>query len=211
MGTNHLVKRFLDITVAGIGLAVLAPVYAIVAIAIRCTIGKPILFRQLRPGQDERLFVLLKFRTMRATFDQGGRLLPDRDRLTKLGLWLRKLSLDELPQLVTVLRGDMSLVGPRPLLSEYLPRYSARQRRRHELKPGLTGWAQVNGRNAITWEQKFDLDMWYVEHRTFWLDMRILWLTILKVLQRAGIHQEGHATMPEFQGSKGQGQSQWNQ
>jgi lipopolysaccharide/colanic/teichoic acid biosynthesis glycosyltransferase len=162
--------------------------------------GKPVFFRQLRIGYRERPFAFFKFRTMTEARDSRGMLLCDAQRLTALGQFLRASSLDELPQVWNVLKGEMSLVGPRPLLPEYLPRYDMRQRRRHEVKPGITGWAQVKGRNALDWEQKFELDAWYVDHRNFWLDLKILWLTLLRVLQRDGISQQGHATMPEFLG-----------
>jgi lipopolysaccharide/colanic/teichoic acid biosynthesis glycosyltransferase len=161
-----------------------------------------VLFRQLRIGHREKVFTFLKFRTMTDVRDQTGKLLADEHRLTALGRFLRSTSLDELPQLWNVLKGDMSLVGPRPLLPEYLPRYTAFQRRRHEVRPGVTGWVQVNGRNSLTWEQKFELDVWYVDHRSLWLDARILWMTVLQVLRREGISQAGHATMPEFVGSE---------
>jgi lipopolysaccharide/colanic/teichoic acid biosynthesis glycosyltransferase len=171
-----------------------------VGVLVRLFLGRPVLFRQRRPGLHGLLFTCLKFRTMRGTRDSAGKLLPDADRLTSLGSFLRRTSLDELPELWNVIRGDMSLVGPRPLLPEYLPRYNAFQRRRHEVRPGITGWAQVNGRNALTWEQKFKLDIWYVDHQSFWLDVKILWLTLLTVVRRQGIEHGGHATMPEFLG-----------
>jgi lipopolysaccharide/colanic/teichoic acid biosynthesis glycosyltransferase len=160
--------------------------------------GKPVLFRQLRIGHREKVFTFLKFRTMTDVRDQTGKLLADEQRLTALGRFLRRTSLDELPQLWNVLKGDMSLVGPRPLLPEYLPRYTAFQRRRHEVKPGITGWAQVNGRNALTWEQKFELDVWYVDNCSIKLDLEILWLTLVKVIRREGINAIGSATMPEY-------------
>jgi lipopolysaccharide/colanic/teichoic acid biosynthesis glycosyltransferase len=162
------------------------------------------LFQQIRIGFGEKPFTFLKFRTMREAYDSRGMLLPDERRMTAVGLLLRSSSLDELPQLWNVLKGDMSLVGPRPLLPEYLPRYTAFQRRRHEVKPGITGWAQVNGRNALTWEEKFDFDVWYVDHRSVWLDFKILWMTLRKVVCGDGISQKGHATMPEFLGSQSQ-------
>lgn len=174
------------------------PLLAAVAVLIRVTLGSPVLFRQPRPGKDGKLFELLKFRTMTSARDAQGKLLPDAQRLTPLGRWLRASSLDELPELLNVLRGDMSLVGPRPLLVQYLGRYSARQARRHEVWPGITGWAQIQGRNAITWEEKFELDVWYVDHRTLWLDLKILATTLIKVLRREGINADGEATMPEF-------------
>ena len=163
--------------------------------------GWPVLFTQTRPGLNGRLFRMFKFRSMSNRRDARGELLPDAERLTSFGRFLRASSLDELPELWNVLRGEMSLVGPRPLLMEYLDRYTPLQARRHEVRPGITGWAQVNGRNAISWEQKFELDVWYVDHRSFWLDVRILWLTALKVLRRDGISAAGDATMPKFMGS----------
>jgi lipopolysaccharide/colanic/teichoic acid biosynthesis glycosyltransferase len=165
-------------------------------------LGTPILFRQVRPGRNGRLFKLAKFRTMTDERDASGGLLPDASRLTPFGRWLRATSLDELPSLWNVLKGDMSLVGPRPLLVEYLPLYSSEQARRHEVRPGITGWAQVNGRNALTWEQKFELDVWYVDHRSFWLDLRILLMTVRKVFVREGISAKGEATMPRFTGTR---------
>jgi lipopolysaccharide/colanic/teichoic acid biosynthesis glycosyltransferase len=173
----------------------------LLACFIQTRMGKPVLFRQLRIGYRERPFTLLKFRTMINTRDSYGSFLPDERRLTALGSFLRAVSLDELPQLWNVLKGDMSLVGPRPLLPEYVPRYNAHQRRRHEVKPGLTGWAQINGRNGLTWERKLDLDVWYVDHWSFLLDVKILWLTLLKVIKREGISQDGYATASEFLGS----------
>jgi len=194
-------KRALDVVVALLGLLLLAPVLLVVAIAIRLTMGSPVLFHQDRPGRYGRLFMLLKFRTMRHATGHDGRLLPDSERLTSLGSFLRKTSLDELPQLWNVLKGDLSLVGPRPLLVEYLDRYTAEQARRHEVRPGITGWAQVNGRNALSWEDKFALDVWYVDNWSLWLDFKILWMTFIKVLKREGIRATNHATMPKFMGS----------
>lgn len=194
-------KRFFDIFVSLGLLLSLLPVLLVVALLVRWQMGVPVLFRQLRPGLHGKPFVLYKFRTMRHETDGQGRLLADAERLTPLGNLLRRFSLDELPQLFNVIKGDLSLVGPRPLLMEYLPLYNAEQARRHEVKPGITGWAQVNGRNALSWEQKFALDVWYVDHQTFWLDMKILWMTVWKVLRREGINQEGQATMEPFRGS----------
>jgi lipopolysaccharide/colanic/teichoic acid biosynthesis glycosyltransferase len=174
---------------------------AITAFIILITMGRPLLFRQVRPGLDAQRFTLLKFRTMRTALGSGLGFPSDADRLTGCGRFLRKFSLDELPQLWNVLCGDMSLVGPRPLLKEYMPRYSAGQRRRHQAKPGITGWAQINGRNTLNWERKFELDVWYVDNWSLWLDTKILLLTAWKVLRRESISQEGHATMPEFLGS----------
>jgi lipopolysaccharide/colanic/teichoic acid biosynthesis glycosyltransferase len=172
----------------------------VVAIAIRWYLGSPVLFRQVRPGFNGRPFTLFKFRTMRDTRDKHGALLTDSDRLTLVGRLLRSISMDELPQLWNVLRGEMSLVGPRPLLMQYLDLYSPEQARRHNVLPGITGWAQIKGRNAITWEQKFELDVWYVDHWSFWLDVKILWKTLITVIKRDGISQDGHATIPEFSG-----------
>jgi lipopolysaccharide/colanic/teichoic acid biosynthesis glycosyltransferase len=196
-----MLKRGMDVGASIAGLVITAPVIAIVAILVRFLLGPPVFFRQVRPGLQGRPFRVSKFRTMTAARDDDGGFLPDEQRLTALGRFLRLMSLDELPQLWNVLTGDMSLVGPRPLLPEYLPRYTERQRRRHEVKPGITGWAQVNGRNALSWEQKFELDVWYVDHWSIWLDLKILWMTVVQVLRRDGISQAGHATMPEFLGT----------
>lgn len=194
-------KRVLDIGLALMALVLLAPVLAWVALAIRRKMGAPVLFRQTRPGLNGRPFDMIKFRTMLVESVDVGSALTDAERLTPFGRWLRATSLDELPELWNVLKGDMSLVGPRPLLMEYLPLYSAEEMRRHEVRPGLTGWAQVNGRNAISWEEKFNLDVWYVDHRNFWLDLKILFLTVKLVLRRDGISAEGSATYPNFIGS----------
>ena len=194
-------KRLLDVAIAIVGLTLTLPLIVVLALLIRWKLGSPVLFAQERPGLGGRPFVLLKFRSMTDARASDGALLPDEVRLTPFGAWLRRLSLDELPQLWNVLKGDMSLVGPRPLLMEYLPLYDARQARRHEVRPGITGWAQVNGRNALRWEEKFELDVWYVEHASFVLDMKILWLTLLRVLRPHGIAQPGSATMPKFTGS----------
>jgi lipopolysaccharide/colanic/teichoic acid biosynthesis glycosyltransferase len=196
-----IVKRSLDVVAAFIGLVLLSPLLAGIALAIRFTLGKPVLFRQARPGRHGRIFTLYKFRTMRNATAPAGDLLPDTERLTALGTFLRRTSLDELPQLWNVLRGDLSLVGPRPLLPQYLDRYNQVQARRHEIRPGITGWAQVNGRNALSWEDKFALDVWYVDNWNLVLDLKILWMTFIKVLKREGIQANNHATMPEFQGS----------
>ena len=193
-------KRLLDVVGATIGLIVISPVQVAAAMAVRWDLGSPILFRQERPGLGGRAFTLLKFRTMREGVDDCGSVIPDAQRLTRLGRRMRALSLDELPELWNVLRGDMSLVGPRPLLMEYLPRYSPEQARRHEVRPGITGWAQVCGRNALTWEEKFALDVWYVDNVSFGLDLKILWRTVRAVLSREGISAPGHETMPEFRG-----------
>ena len=202
-----ILKRIFDVVFSGIGLVVLAPLMAVIAILIRITMGPRVLFRQVRPGQYGVPFTILKFRTMRHA--QSGELAikNDAQRMTAMGSFLRKCSLDELPELWNVLRGEMSLVGPRPLLMDYLARYTSQQARRLEVKPGITGWAQVNGRNALSWEEKFSLDVWYVNHQSFWLDCKILWMTIIQVLQRKGISAEGCATMPEFLGSEARGRA----
>jgi lipopolysaccharide/colanic/teichoic acid biosynthesis glycosyltransferase len=196
-----LIKRGLDILGAGIGLIILSPVLIVTSIMIRRKMGSPVLFRQTRPGRHGRPFEMIKFRTMRGAIYADGRLLPDAERLGNLGRFLRSSSLDELPELWNVLKGEMSLVGPRPLLMEYLTLYSDEQARRHEVHPGITGWAQVNGRNAISWEEKFALDVWYVDNRSIWLDLKIIMLTIHKALKREGISAEGEATMPKFTGN----------
>jgi sugar transferase EpsL len=197
---SQAIKRVVDIVGASVGIILFAPVMLTVALLVLLTMGRPVLFRQLRPGLHGKPFVLYKFRTMRDACTPSGEPLPDELRLTQFGKWLRSTSLDELPELFNVLKGEMSLVGPRPLLMEYLPRYSPEQARRHEVKPGITGWAQVNGRNALSWEEKFRLDVWYVDHWNLWLDVKILLLTIWKVLKREGISAEGSATMPMFMG-----------
>ncbi len=194
-------KRAFDLLAAIFLLILLSPILLALALAIRARIGSPVLFRQLRPGLHGRPFDLIKFRTMTDDRDGHGNLLPDAERLTPLGRWLRRLSLDELSELWCVLTGDMSLVGPRPLLMEYLPLYTPEQARRHELRPGITGWAQVNGRNALSWEDKFALDVWYVENQSLWLDVKILSMTIRKVIEGEGISQMGKATMSKFTGS----------
>ena len=194
-------KKLIDRLVALFLLIVLSPLMAVVALAIYLNMGSPILFRQRRPGEGEEIFTIYKFRTMSMERDENGELLPDERRLGPLGRRLRSLSLDELPQLFNIVKGDMSFVGPRPLLDEYLPLYDERQRRRHEVTPGITGWAQVNGRNAISWKEKFEYDLWYVEHQSFSLDMKILWMTLVKVLRREGIAHEGSATMEKFRGN----------
>jgi lipopolysaccharide/colanic/teichoic acid biosynthesis glycosyltransferase len=193
-------KRLFDIVACLAALILFTPVMLIVAWKIRSKLGTPVLFRQIRPGLDGKPFEMVKFRTMRNAIDNEGNLLPDAERMVPFGNFLRSSSLDELPELWNVLRGDMSLVGPRPLLMEYLPLYSSEQYRRHEVRPGVTGWAQINGRNALSWEEKFKLDVWYVDNRSFWLDLKILFLTIKKVLRRDGISAEGEATMAKFTG-----------
>lgn len=191
-------KRTLDVTAAIAGLILVSPLMLVAAAIIWLSMGPPVLFRQQRPGRDRVPFTLLKFRTMRNETDKFGRLLPDAERLTSVGRLLRAMSLDELPQLWNVLKGELSLVGPRPLLMQYLDRYTPEQMRRHEVLPGITGWAQVNGRNALSWPEKFSLDVWYVDHWSLALDLRILWKTLWQVVTRRGISQQGHATMPEL-------------
>ncbi len=193
-------KRFVDFLLASIGLLVLILPMSVLVVLLRLKIGDPVLFGQIRPGKAGKPFRMIKFRTMTNDCGEDGRLLPDAKRLTKFGHWLRSTSLDELPELWNVFKGDMSLVGPRPLLMEYLPLYTTEQARRHEVRPGITGWAQVNGRNAISWEEKFKLDVWYVDNHNFWLDLKIMWLTLRKVLVREGISAEGQATMSPFTG-----------
>lgn len=195
-------KRLFDLLLSLGGLLVLALPLLLLWVLVRRKLGSPVLFRQVRPGQHGRPFMMVKFRTMTDERGADGELLPDAQRLTSFGRFLRATSLDELPELWNVLRGEMSLVGPRPLLMEYLPLYSPEQARRHEVRPGITGWAQVNGRNAMSWEERFKLDVWYVDHRSLWLDLRILWLTVRKVLVREGISAQGEATMPRFTGNK---------
>lgn len=197
-----MLKRLLDILAAVCGLLLLAPIMAIVAWQIRRKLGSPVLFRQLRPGRDGKPFEIVKFRSMRNALDASGNPLPDAERMTPFGRFLRASSLDELPELWNVLKGDMSLVGPRPLLMEYLPLYSPEQFRRHSVRPGVTGWAQVNGRNALSWEEKFRLDLWYVDNQSFCLDLKIIYLTLGKVMAREGISAAGEATMPKFTGSE---------
>jgi sugar transferase EpsL len=195
-------KRLFDILITLLLLILTAPVMLVVALLVRIKLGAPVLFKQPRPGLNGELFTMFKFRTMISrTHDDQGRPLPDDRRLTPFGLWMRSTSLDELPELLNVLKGDMSLVGPRPLMVKYLDRYTPEQNRRHEVRPGITGWAQVNGRNNMTWEQKFAYDVWYVDHQSFWLDMKILWLTAWHVIARKDVAKEGHVTVDEFMGS----------
>jgi sugar transferase EpsL len=201
-GSPLKVKRAFDLLISFSILTIFSPVLFAIGILLFLTMGRPILFRQQRPGRYRRPFTLYKFRTMADKRDAQGQLLPDGERLTQLGRILRLFSVDELPQFWNVLRGDLSLVGPRPLLMQYLDRYSHEQARRHDVLPGITGWAQINGRNEITWNQKFELDVWYVDHWSIWLDLKILVLTINQVLRRQGISQDGHATVPEFQGKQ---------
>ena len=195
-------KRLLDIFFSLIFVVFFWWLYLLIAVLVRILLGKPILFQQQRPGKDGKIFALYKFRTMTEAKDTQGNLLSDEKRLTRFGRFLRSSSLDELPEILMILRGDMSLIGPRPLLVKYLPLYNAHQRRRHEVKPGLTGYAQVNGRNSVSWEEKFDMDVWYVDHVSLSLDLKILYLTVIKVLKRDGISAEGMATMSEFEGTK---------
>jgi len=192
------VKRLFDLFAVILTAPLWLPLLGVMALLVRWKLGAPVFFRQKRPGRNGRVFELIKFRTMREAVDATGRPLPDAERLVPFGRWLRATSLDELPELFNVLRGEMSLVGPRPLLVEYLPRYNARQARRHEVVPGITGWVQINGRNALSWEQKFEYDVWYVEHRSLWLDLSILFRTVWQVITRRGISAPGDATMPEF-------------
>lgn len=197
-----MIKRLIDILASGLALIMLGPVIIVVAILVNSKLGSPIFFKQIRPGLGGKPFKMVKFRTMLDAVDSQGNPLPDEVRLTDFGKFLRSTSLDELPELWNVLKGDMSLVGPRPLLMEYLPLYSADQARRHEVRPGVTGWAQINGRNAISWEQKFELDTWYVDNQSLWLDIKILFLTVWKVVHRDGISAAGEATMTRFTGTK---------
>ena len=195
-------KSLFDKTLALFLIILFLPIYIIVSLLIWSKMGSPILFRQRRPGYKEKIFGIYKFRTMTNEKDKDGNLLPDEQRLVGVGKFIRSTSLDELPQIFNVLKGEMSFVGPRPLLTEYLPLYNDEQKRRHDVKPGITGWAQVNGRNAISWEQKFEYDVWYVDNQSFWLDMKILWLTFLKVVKRSDISSSSSATMEKFTGSK---------
>ncbi len=193
-------KRGLDILGAGVGLVLLSPVFVLLHVLIRRDMGAPVFFRQVRPGLHGRPFQMIKFRSMRDATGPDGTPLPDAERITPLGTRLRASSLDELPELWNVLKGEMSLVGPRPLLMEYLPLYSPQQARRMDVRPGITGWAQVNGRNALSWDEKFALDVWYVDNRSLWLDLKIIWMTVGRVLKRDGISANGEATMPKFTG-----------
>ncbi|MCT7515041.1 undecaprenyl phosphate N,N'-diacetylbacillosamine 1-phosphate transferase [Aliarcobacter cryaerophilus] len=197
-----MMKNLFDKTLALFLIILFSPIYIVVSLLIFFKMGSPILFRQKRPGYKEEIFGIYKFRTMTNEKDEFGNLLPDDKRLVGIGKFIRSTSLDELPQLFNVLKGEMSFVGPRPLLEEYLPLYNEKQKRRHDVKPGITGWAQVNGRNAISWEQKFDYDVWYVDNQSFWLDIKILWLTFLKVVKRSDISSSTSSTMEKFAGNK---------
>lgn len=196
-----IAKRFFDLIVAGVLLFLLSPLLMLTWIVVSLGLERSAIFRQTRPGLDAKPFEMIKFKTMISAIDTNGDALPDELRLTRLGKLLRKSSLDELPELWNVLKGDMSLVGPRPLLMQYLPLYSQRQARRHEVRPGITGWAQVNGRNAISWDEKFELDVWYIENRNFLLDLKILWMTVWQVFRRDGVSADEHVTMPVFTGN----------
>ncbi len=196
-----MIKRLFDLLLSSLLLIVFSPLILLLLILVRTKLGSPVLFKQQRPGKNEEIFTIYKLRTMTDQRDQQGELLPDKQRLISFGRFLRSASLDELPQLLNVLKGDMSFVGPRALLVEYLPLYNVEQKKRHQVRPGITGWAQVNGRNAISWQEKFKLDVWYVEHQSFWLDIKILWMTFLKVLKRSDINQQGEATMEKFRGN----------
>lgn len=196
------IKRFFDIFSSLLAIIVLSPLLLITAILVRIKLGSPVLFKQERPGKDEKIFTLMKFRTMTDERDENGELLPDEVRLTKFGKFLRSTSIDELPELFNILKGDMSVIGPRPLLVRYLPRYNEYQHRRHEVRPGLSGWAQVNGRNAISWQEKFNLDVEYVDNYSFFMDIKILFMTVINVLKRDGINSETSATMEEFMGNE---------
>jgi lipopolysaccharide/colanic/teichoic acid biosynthesis glycosyltransferase len=198
----HVSKRIFDLCLTLPALVVLSPFLLLIALVVWIGLGSPIIFGQKRPGYKARIFTIYKFRTMRDAKGKDGKLLPDSDRLTGLGRFLRSFSLDELPELINVLKGEMSIVGPRPLLIVYLDRYTPEQSRRHDVLPGITGWAQVNGRNALSWEEKFALDVWYVDHWSFWLDIKILFMSVWKVLKRESINTPGQATSPEFMGTK---------
>lgn len=196
------IKRLLDFTLSFLALIILSPVLLVTAVLVRFKLGSPIIFHQERPGKSEKIFRLYKFRSMTDECDENGNLLPDNERLTRFGKILRSTSLDELPELLNILRGDMSIVGPRPLLVKYLPLYNEEQKHRHDVRPGLTGWAQTNGRNAISWEEKFKLDVWYVQHVSFWVDVKVIFMTVKKVFCRDGISSETSETMEEFSGTK---------
>lgn len=197
------IKRILDIISSLLAIIILSPLLAVTAVLVKTKLGSPVLFKQERPGKDEKIFTLMKFRTMTDECDENGELLPDEVRLTKFGKFLRSTSIDELPELFNILKGDMSVIGPRPLLVEYIPRYNEHQHRRHEVRPGLSGWAQVNGRNTVSWEDKFDMDVHYVDNYSFAMDVKILFMTVLNVLKREGISSETSATMEVFMGTPG--------
>ena len=197
-----MIKRVFDIVFSALALLFLSPVFFTLGLMVLIFLGRPILFKQKRIGREAQVFQMRKFRTMKNSYDVNGILLPDAERLTSFGKFLRSSSLDELPELWNVLKGDMSLVGPRPLLEEYLPLYSTQEARRHEVQSGITGWAQVNGRNEISWDEKFHLDLWYVDNQSIWLDIKIIWMTIGKVVFRTGISSQNNTTMPKFLGSK---------
>lgn len=197
------IKRILDIISSLLAIIILSPLLAVTAVLVKTKLGSPVLFRQERPGKDEKIFTLMKFRTMTDERDENGELLPDEVRLTKFGKFLRSTSIDELPELFNILKGDMSVIGPRPLLVEYIPRYNEHQHRRHEVRPGLSGWAQVNGRNTVSWEDKFDMDVHYVDNYSLAMDVKILFMTVLNVLKREGISSETSATMEVFMGTPG--------
>lgn len=196
-----MLKRIFDIVIACIVLIILLPIIALLSIKVSKNLGSPVFFRQKRPGLDGKIFEMIKFRTMLDAIDNEGNILPDEQRMTKLGKWLRSTSLDELPEFWNVLKGDMSLVGPRPLLEEYLPLYNEYQSQRHNVRPGITGWAQINGRNALSWQEKFNLDVWYVNNQSIWLDIKVLILTIIKVLRQDDIQSSGHVTSEKFKGN----------
>ena len=198
---SDIIKRFFDIILSLIALIILSPLLLVVSIMVYFKLGRPIFFVQERVGRNNKVFKMYKFRTMKNDWDKNGVLLSDKERLTKFGEKLRSLSIDELPELINILKGDMSIVGPRPLLTQYLPLYSKEQIKRHDVRPGLTGWAQVNGRNSITWTQKFNLDLWYVKNKSFWLDIKIIFLTVKKVVIREGINQDSGVTMDYFNGT----------
>ena len=197
------IKRILDIISSLLAIIILSPLLAVTAVLVKTKLGSPVLFKQERPGKDEKIFTLMKFRTMTDERDENGELLPDEIRLTKFGKFLRSTSIDELPELFNILKGDMSVIGPRPLLVEYIPRYNEHQHRRHEVRPGLSGWAQVNGRNTVSWEDKFDMDVHYVDNYSFAMDVKILFMTVLNVLKKEGISSETSATMEVFMGTPG--------
>lgn len=201
------IKRILDIISSLLAIIILSPLLAVTAVLVKTKLGSPVLFKQERPGKDEKIFTLMKFRTMTDERDENGELLPDDIRLTKFGKFLRSTSIDELPELFNILKGDMSVIGPRPLLVKYLPRYNEHQHRRHEVRPGLSGWAQVNGRNSISWEEKFDLDVEYVDNYSFAMDVKIFFMTVLNVLKKEGISSETSATMEVFMGTPGREES----